>query len=296
MWGTTWTWGGVGSQNRKRAPATTSTTPSAPTTGPCCRGNDTTRNTGRSGGRKAVARGLFRAQGHTGGRTVIPCLIPRQQRRHLHTAHAVSATGNLIRTVSLLMEAEGGPNVLTVYTYNETYSSTGVDITGSGGNVTQLSSGTWYAAPVRAPASPAHAVCVCVCTRCMRRIGRAHVVGCIGEWGFGPAVSESEVRTRNGMRAQRPQHQIEWSRGSDPQFRPALSPHVFHQSRCEKRKHFCASQRAPASPKSVPATGPAKGHVWVYHTGLCVCPICTPLMYSARSLRLVDTGGGGFRR
>ena len=47
---------GVGSKDRETTPATTSTTPSAPTTGLCERGNDTTRNTGRSGRQKAATR------------------------------------------------------------------------------------------------------------------------------------------------------------------------------------------------------------------------------------------------
>ena len=44
-----------GSHNRKTTPATTSTDPSAPSTGPRCRGNDTTRNTGRNGRQIALA-------------------------------------------------------------------------------------------------------------------------------------------------------------------------------------------------------------------------------------------------
>ena len=52
----TWTWGGVGSKNGKTSPATNSTTPSAPATGPRQRGNDTTRNTGRSGRQNALTR------------------------------------------------------------------------------------------------------------------------------------------------------------------------------------------------------------------------------------------------
>ena len=56
MWGTTWMRRGVGSNDRKTTPATTSTTPSAPTTGLGQCGNDTTRNTGRSGRQNAVTR------------------------------------------------------------------------------------------------------------------------------------------------------------------------------------------------------------------------------------------------
>ena len=53
-------------------------------------------------------------------------------------------SGTLIRTVALVMEAEAGPSVLTVYTYNETYSTSGVDISGEGGNVTLLDTAAWY--------------------------------------------------------------------------------------------------------------------------------------------------------
>ena len=49
--------GGVGATRTPATPSTTpSTTPSAPTTGPGERGNDTTRNTGRSGRQNAATR------------------------------------------------------------------------------------------------------------------------------------------------------------------------------------------------------------------------------------------------
>ena len=47
---------GVGSEDCKTTHATTSTTPRAPTTGPRCRSNDTTRNTGRSDRQNAAIR------------------------------------------------------------------------------------------------------------------------------------------------------------------------------------------------------------------------------------------------
>ena len=48
--------GGGGSKDCQTTPATTGTTPSTPTTGPCYRGHDTTRNSGRSGRQKALTR------------------------------------------------------------------------------------------------------------------------------------------------------------------------------------------------------------------------------------------------
>ena len=59
---------GVGSKDRKTTPATTSTTPSAPTTGLRWRGNDTSRNTGRSGRRNAAARRSTRREDCPGPR------------------------------------------------------------------------------------------------------------------------------------------------------------------------------------------------------------------------------------
>ena len=53
---------GEWSKNRKTIPATTSTTPSVPTTGHHQSGNDITRNTGRSGRQKALTRRSMRRE------------------------------------------------------------------------------------------------------------------------------------------------------------------------------------------------------------------------------------------
>ena len=59
----TWTWRGVGSKNRNTTtPATTSTNPSAPSTGPRYRGNDTSRSTARSGRQNAATRRNMRRE------------------------------------------------------------------------------------------------------------------------------------------------------------------------------------------------------------------------------------------
>ena len=59
--------GGGGSKHRKTTPAPTSTTPSAPTKGLREHGNDTTRNSGRSG-RRNTATPMQHVEGKTGDR------------------------------------------------------------------------------------------------------------------------------------------------------------------------------------------------------------------------------------
>ena len=53
---------GAGCKNRKTIPAGTSPSPRAPTTGLRQRGNDTTRNTGRSGRQKALTPRIVRRE------------------------------------------------------------------------------------------------------------------------------------------------------------------------------------------------------------------------------------------